>query len=160
MKRSISIPLVTIGLGLTQGCQTDQIDTSDASDDEVDPLVGNWTAVRVADEAYPFHDEQTYNGYYGSVSYVIDRTAELSIYEDLSGYFDVFLHVTYSYDGEPPEEFADSSYMTVHVPSAEGGKYSLVLRADGEVTKLDCMLAEAMLTCTDQFEQAWNFERR
>jgi hypothetical protein len=156
MNRSIPIPLVTIGLGLTQGCQTDQIDTSDASDDEVDPLVGNWTAVRVADEAYPFHDEQTYNGYYGTYSYTSDRSAELSVYEDLSGFFDMFVHVTNSYGGE----YDSASYMTVNVSSAEDGKYSIVLRANGEVSKLDCTLEESTLTCMDQFEHAWDFERQ
>jgi hypothetical protein len=160
MNRSIPIPLVTIGLFLTQGCETDQIDPNDPNGDDVDPLVGDWTAVRVADEDYPFHDEQTYNGYYGTYSYTIDRSAELSVYEDLSGYFDMFVHVTQSYGGGEPQEFDDSSYMTVHVPLAEGGKYSLVLRADGEVTKLDCTLEEPTLTCMDQFENAWDFERQ
>lgn len=156
MNRSIPIPLVTICLGLTQGCDTDQINQPE----EVDPLVGEWTAVRVADEDYPVHDEQTYGGYYGSYSYTVDMSAELTVYEDLSGYFDQLVRTSHSYGGGEPQEFVDSSYMTVHVPSAEDGKYSIVLRADGEVSKLDCTLEEPTLTCMDQFEKAWDFERK
>lgn len=157
MNRSIPIPLITIGLGLTQGCQTDQIILPDG---DVDPLVGDWTAVRVADEDYPIHDEQTYNGYYGSSTYTTDISADLTVYEDLSGYFDQLIQVSYSYGGGEPNEFDDTSYMTVRVPSAENGKYSIVLRSDGNVSKLDCTLEEPMLTCTDQFEKAWEFERK
>jgi hypothetical protein len=162
MNRSIPIPLVTIALGLTQGCQTDLVvpnDENDQNDGDVDPLVGDWSAVRVADEDYPFHDERTYSGYYGSYSYTIDKSAELSVYEDLSGYFDMFVRVTHSYGGEP-QEFDNASSMTVHVPSAGDGKYSIVLRADGEVSKLECTLDEPALTCMDQFEHAWDFERQ
>jgi hypothetical protein len=162
MNRSIPIPLVTIGLGLTQGCATDVVDPNgpNGDDGDVDPLVGDWTAVRVADEDYPFHDEYTYNGYYGSWSSTVDRSAELSVYADLSGYFDVFVHVTQSYGGGEPTEYNHSSFMTVNVPSAEGSNYSIVLRTDGEVSKLDCTLEEPALTCMDQFEKAWDFERQ
>jgi hypothetical protein len=153
MNRSIPIPLVTIGLGLTQGCQTDLIDPFE---DDVARLVGDWDAVRVADVDYPVHEEQTYNGYYGSYSYTSDRSAELSVYADLTGFFDMFLHQTNSYGGE----YDNASYMTVNVPSVEDNKYSIVLRANGQVSKLDCTLEESTLTCTDQFEKAWGFERQ
>jgi hypothetical protein len=154
MNRSIPIPLAALGLGLTQGCP---------APDEPEPLVGEWEATLVADQVYPYHDEETWPGPQYAYTVITDRTAELEIYADLSGYFDMFTRSSFEY-GANVQESEFGSYQTVQVSSIEAdGNYKITLWDDGFVAaKLECSLTEtnATLRCIDGLEREWAFERR
>lgn len=153
MHRSVqTIPLATLGLMLTEGCP------SPTPDEGADPIVGDWTATRVADEDFPYHYEYTYSGYYNEFTITVDIEAELSIYADMTGYFDQFGYVVYTFD-DRVSSYDFSNYLAVHVPEVEGGHYEIVMRDQEQVNKLTCTLNEPELNCRDRLERSWDFTR-
>jgi len=152
---SYPIPMMAVGLVLGSGCQPAQPGSEGETD--IDELVDTWTALMIADEKYPLHQVDEY-GYYYTYTHTIDATAEMEVYEDLTGYLDSFYEETFEYNGQE-YSYDGGSSLKVHATAKDDGSYRIVLRSDYDVVKLDCEIQEPRLVCTDHFEKKWNFRR-
>ncbi len=152
---SYQIPMMAVGLVLANGCES--VGPGPEGETDIDELVDSWSALMIADEKYPRHEVMEY-GYYYSYTRTIDATGEIEVYEDLTGYLDLFFEETIEYGGqEYSNNSADS--MDLRAIKHDDGTYRIVLRSDYDVVKLDCRIEEPRLLCTDSFEAKWNFKR-
>lgn len=117
-----------------------------------DPISGDWTAVKGADNTFPYTLEQCFGGYdysdygygyeyaYRSNQYCYSQTIDMwmTIDDELSGNFLTLMEMSYSYGEGYANEYEYSNLSELLVRKGEDKKYTLY----SDNFTLDCTLID------------------
>ncbi|MCA9690358.1 MAG: hypothetical protein R3A51_05495 [Nannocystaceae bacterium] len=103
-----------------------------------DPIIGHYEVTRLRGDPYPFMETEYDTTYKGR--------GELSLYDDMTGYVDLYRSYEDSYTQQPNEDVTIYDARAIPV---EGGGYTLRVSRGDTLYLLDCSLDGDELSCVD-----------